>query len=350
MPAIAIPSGPAQVFWGDIPFQGRIRTAAQSARVVGSLAAALAMLATWCPSTSHGTEARKPVLRSNDVVAFVGGEDVVAMQQFGYVETILARETAAKNLRFRNLGWEGDTVFEQRRDLNFPSWEQTLAKVDATVIVAQYGQAESLRGRDALPEFKAAAEKLLTRLAGTNRLMIIVAPTPFSQPPDGLPDLTTNNVMLVLYSDQMKQLCQSHGWQFLDPWKSSVLPSTSITRDGLHLNAEGQARVALHFAAHFSESRPTPRLTRNAKTGALSHPATERLRQAIIAKNQLWFDYWRPQNWAFLAGDRTEQPSSRDHRNPKVRWFPNELEQFLPLIEAKEREVRTLAEELWQKQ
>jgi len=26
-----------------------------------------------------------------------------------------------------------------------------------------------------------------------------------------------------------------------------------------------------------------------------------------------------------------------------VRWFPNEMEQFLPLIEAKEREVRELA-------
>jgi hypothetical protein len=283
------------------------------------------------------------LLKSNDVVAFVGGEDVVAMQQYGYVEVMLARETAAKNLRFRNLGWEGDTVFEQRRELNFPSWEQTLVKIGATVIVAQFGQAESLRGRDALPQFREAAEKLLTRLAGTNRLVIVLAPTLFDKPQGSLPDLTTNNATLALYSDELKRLCQINGWRFLDPWKSSFLPPTSITRDGLHLNAEGHARVALSFAAHFSELRPTPRFTRDAKTGALSHPATEQLRQAIITKNQLWFDYWRPQNWAFLAGDRTEQPSSRDHRNPKVRWFPNELEQFLPLIEAKEREVRELA-------
>lgn len=287
--------------------------------------------------------ASERLLKSNDVVAFVGGEDVVAMQQFGYLEAILAREIAAKNLRFRNLGWEGDTVFEQRRELNFPSWEQTLSKIGATVIVAQFGQAESLHGRDALPQFREAAEKLLTRLAGTNHLVIVLAPTLFDKPPGALPDLTMNNPTLALYSDELQRLCQVNGWQFFDPWKSSFLPKKSLTRDGLHLNAEGHARVALNFAAHFSELRPTPRFTRDPKTGALSHPATEQLRQAIIAKNLLWFDYWRPQNWAFLAGDRTEQPSSRDHRNPKVRWFPNELELFLPLIEAKEQQMRTLA-------
>lgn len=110
------------------------------------------------------------------------GEDVVTMQQFGYVELLLAREAVAKNLRFRNLGWESDTVFEQRRDLNFPSWEQTLTKITAAVVVAQFGQTESLRGREALQLFKIAAEKLLARLAGTNRLVAVIAPTPFERP------------------------------------------------------------------------------------------------------------------------------------------------------------------------
>ena len=287
-----------------------------------------------------------PLLKSNDVVTFVGGEDVVVMQQYGYVELLLARETVAKGLHFRNLGWEGDTVFEQRRELNFPSWEQTLTKIGATVIVAQFGQAESLRGRDAIPQFSRATVDLLRRFAATNRQIIVIAPVSFEKPPGALPDLTTNNTTLNLYSDELKRLCQVQKWEFLDPWRSSFRPAKSLTRDGLHLNAEGHARLALSFAAHFSGIRPTPRFTRDARTGAITHPATEELRRAIVAKNQLWFDYWRPQNWAFLAGDRTEQPSSRDHRNPKVRWFPNELEQFLPLIEAKEREVRALAEKL----
>jgi len=75
------------------------------------------------------------------------------------------------------------------------------------------------------------------------------------------------------------------------------------------------------------------------ESGTLAPPAAEALRQSILARNRLWFDYWRPMNWAFLSGDRTEQPSSRDHRDPRVRWFPAEMNQFLPLIEFKEREI-----------
>jgi hypothetical protein len=82
------------------------------------------------------------------------------------------------------------------------------------------------------------------------------------------------------------------------------------------------------------------------EAGVWPNVAFERLRQVVVAKNRLWFNYWRPQNWAFLGGDRTEQPSSRDHRDPKIRWFPTEMEKFVPLIAAKEREIAELAGEL----
>jgi hypothetical protein len=275
-------------------------------------------------------------------VAFVGGEDVVVMQQFGFLETMLAREIAARNVRFRNLGWEGDTVFEQRRELNFPSWEQTLAKIGATVVVAQFGQTESLRGREALPRFVDAADGLLKRLAGTTRRMVVLAPTPFDKPPGSLPDLTTNNKALRLYADELQRLCRMNRWIFVDADGSSS--SHPLTRDGLHLNAEGHWRLAMHLALTLRSTTNRTSFLLHPDSSRFASPDAENLRQAILAKNRLWFDYWRPQNWAFLAGDRTEQPSSRDHRNPKLRWFPNEMELFLPLIEAKEREVKMLSE------
>jgi len=285
-------------------------------------------------------------LKTNDVIAFVGGEDVMAMQQFGYVEVLLARETAAKNLRFRNLGWEGDTVFEQRRQLNFPTWEQTLAKIGATIVVAQFGQAESLRGREAIPEFRQAAVNLLGRLSMANREVIVIAPTLFEQPSGSFPDRTAENATLRVYSDELKRLCQLHQWKFVDPWPSIQGWSKSITRDGLHLNTTGQSHLAKWTSIALGVPTTKNSFAPNPNTGRIFHAGTEQLRQVVLAKNRLWFDYWRPQNCAFLAGDRTEQPSSRDHRNPKVRWFPDELEQFVPLIEAKEREVRELAGKL----
>jgi hypothetical protein len=72
------------------------------------------------------------------------------------------------------------------------------------------------------------------------------------------------------------------------------------------------------------------------------------LRQLIREKSRLWFNYYRPQNWAFLAGDRINQPSSRDHLNQEKRWFPAEMEEYLPLISAKEREIWMMAQ-AWQK-
>ena len=45
-----------------------------------------------------------------------------------------------------------------------------------------------------------------------------------------------------------------------------------------------------------------------------------------------WFDFWRPMNWAFLEGDRDEQPFSRDPRDNRVRGLAIEMQDFLPLI------------------
>ena len=71
-----------------------------------------------------------------------------------------------------------------------------------------------------------------------------------------------------------------------------------------------------------------------------------RLKALIQQKNALWHRYWRPANWAFLHGDRTAQPSSRNHVDPTQRWFPSELEKYPPLIEAKENEIWKLANDL----
>ena len=293
--------------------------------------------------TLRGADALR--LPNGAVVAFVGGEDIVAMQQYGYVELLLARPAHGQDIRFRNLGREGDTVFEQKRDLNFPSWEQALTKIGATVVIAQFGQAESLRGAETLPQFRVAAEKLFKTLAGTNRQLVLLSPTPFEKTSSPLPDIAGRNADLSACTDALRELAHRHAWRFADVFRSPGNRS-SLTRDGLHLNAAGHWRLALELSRSFGVSDANRSLRQDARTGRLAPSAAEQLRQAIIAKNRLWFDYWRPQNWAFLHGDRTEQPSSRDHRDPKVRWFPEEIEKFLPLIEAKEREAAELAKKL----
>jgi hypothetical protein len=140
------------------------------ARLVGLAALCAMMLAFPCagPGKLSAAEAapfhRTPfAFRTNDVIAFVGGEDVVEMQHNGYLELLLTTALPHHKLHFRNLAFEGDTVFEQHRQLNFPSWEKQLEQVGATVVIAQFGQAESLQGTNEVGKFVEAYGKLLDR-------------------------------------------------------------------------------------------------------------------------------------------------------------------------------------------
>src|SRR5262249_52302992 len=116
-----------------------------------------------------------------------------------------------------------------------------------------------------------------------------------------------------------------------------------LTDNGLQLTPRGHAAVAVAFTRQLGWGPLAERAGKVSPDGAWANPEMEKLRLAVVEKNRLWFEYWRPQNWAFLGGDRTSQPSSRDPRDPKVRWFPAEMERFVPLIDAQEKVVQRLA-------
>ncbi len=280
----------------------------------------------------------------DDVVAVIGGEDMVVASELGYFEMLVARALPDHRIKFRSLAWEGDTVFEQRRDLNFPSWEEQLDQIGATVVICQLGQMDSFAGKEKLPEFGAAYEKLLARFSGGGKRRVLVL-EPFalaqrdSLPPldprilDSSTILRERRETLADYSAAARNAAERAGVAWAGVGEVQ-LPGSAVQRDGCHLTRAAHAIFALDLAR---------KLELNADTASGNTTAHSRLLALIAAKNRLWFDYWRVQNWAFLAGDRTVQPSSRDHIDPEKRWFPGEREEFLPLIEAKEKEIWSLA-------
>ena len=332
------------------------------------------LFATFAFLAGH-LRAEEPFFKKGDVIAIVGGEDMVALSEYGYLELLLTRALPDLHLRFRNLAWEGDTVFEQRRDLNFPTWEEALEKTGATVVIVQFGQMESVVGTVGFPKFTAAYAKLLERFSGGGkRRVVIVTPVVFPTPVFGQGlDETTQ-------AEQLKEkLIIRRAWkpafdrvrpitdlaaglrcrfvtlipdlaELCPTWPESVCRATT-RGDRLHLNDKGQQLTAIVIARALA-LQPTGDQTPQFKLSSSANYVLSRasndgdLLATITAKNRLWFDYWRVQNWAFLAGDRTNQPSSRDHLDPQKRWFPEERERFLPLIEAKEREIDALAAKL----
>lgn len=288
-------------------------------------------------------------LEHGDVVAFVGGSDVAAAQHTGHLETLLTAKYRGLDVHFRNFGWEGDTVFAQPRDVGFPPLRAHLERVGASVIILQFGRSEALSGREALSRFVAAYEHVVTDCARQTPRIVLVTPPPFENPGALLPNLSKHNPDLAAYAQAIRDLARQRGLPLVDLFRELSAESKSalrLTDNGLQLTPRGHALVARAFVQQLGFGELAGRAGEPNADGSWPDSIFEQLRQAAIAKNRFWFDYWRPQNWAFLGGDRTSQPSSRDHRDPKIRWFPEEMERFIPLIEAKEKEMSALASQL----
>ena len=287
-------------------------------------------------------------MHAGDVVAFLGGADVATAQHAGYLEALLAAKFRGLDVRFRNFGWEGDTVFAQPRDVGFPPLQAHLQRARTSVIVLQFGRAEAINGRAALPGLSPPIRNSSMN-AQRRRRGSCWSHRPIRERRRMLPDLSARNAYLAAYVNAVRDLARQRGLPVVDLF--SELGGEShreprLTDNGLQLTPRGHALVARAFARQLGFGDLADHAGEPAENGVWPNAAFERLRQAIVAKNRLWFNYWRPMNWAFLGGDRTNQPSSRDHRDPKIRWFPDEMEKFVPLIEKKEKEIAELADHL----
>jgi hypothetical protein len=278
------------------------------------------------------------VLKQGDVVAFVGGESTVLEGERGHLESLLAAARPGLGLKFRNLGWEGDTVFEQPRDVNFPDLTEQLRHVGATVIVCRFGRFEARAGREGLDRFVAAYDALCGRLSKQTPRLVLITPDFFAKPRDPLlPDVSKHNADVKAYANAVLVLAQRRKLACVNLGGARIDGQPS-TENGVRWTPAESGREGLLVVKALGLGDWSDRL-RPDDAGRWPLSELELLRQAVIAKNKLWFHYNRPMNWAFLGGDRVQVASSRDHRDPNVRWFPGEMEKFEPLIAEAERNV-----------
>jgi arylsulfatase A-like enzyme len=278
-------------------------------------------------------------LSEDDVVVFMGGTTVAKQDDFGYVETLLTLAAHPKRVFFRNMAWPADTVYRQQRPLNFGTQLEQLDRVGATIVVATFGQMEALDGLAKLPQFVTAYEALLDKVARRTRKIVLITPLPFASPNlSSLPDLTPHNPTIVVYATAIAELAKRRGYLCVD---LSSFQTSGLTTDGLHLTAEGRWQVGFELSRQLLES-PTLSAGDVNRDGLFTAAKVEMLRQSILEKNALWRRHWHPSNWSFAYGNRTHVPSSHDHRPGKARWFPNELDAIIPLIEQSEDQLLKL--------
>jgi len=275
-------------------------------------------------------------LQKDEFIALLGGSEAVSVAEEGSLEAMLMLGYAAQKPKLRSLAWETDTVFRQDRPLNFGDLTLQLRRSEATCVFIMFGRQECLeRGESGVEEFRVALGKIIETCKAVTPRLVIVEAAPFEKSPPPLPDLSAKNTALTKYNEVLRALAEKHGAFFASSGEGWNHQRTyRLTSDGVNLTREGAREIGLRMLA---------------SAGSFERPDVEALRPLIQAKNKLWHEYWRPSNWAFLYGDRTAQPSSRDHLNPQVRWFPKELEKYRGMIREKEEEIWKQAETLGRK-
>lgn len=285
-----------------------------------------------------------------DRVVFLGGTLIEREQKYGYWELALTLLNKDKRVSFRNLGWSGDTVWcESRGSFDGPKkgFENTVALVKElkpTVIVLCYGHVESFDGEAGVKRFTEGLEKLIDGVGGTKARVVLMSPTPFENVKP-MTDADKKNASLKLYVAAMKGVAEKRKLGFVDVFGRKLADplwsKDNWTDNGFHLNATGYGTSQTLLGKHSSLQYTGPEVP----VGSSGIPSAEvkamwqlrdDLRTAIVAKNELFFHRWRPQNQTYLFGFRKHEQGN----NAK------EVAEFDPLVEKAEAGIAELLKKL----
>jgi len=268
--------------------------------------------------------------KDGDRIVWLGSTLVEREQRYGYWETALLAAHPDKNITVRNLGWSGDTVHGEARgrfDFNNADKcfnqivEQTLA-LKPTVIFVSYGLNESFEGKEGLPKFEKGLTKLLDALKPANARVVLFTPVP-AEKAQSLPDPKPLNEKLALYSESIKAVAGKRGLPVADLFTDfqGRYGNERLTENGLHYTEEGYRALTKRFVAHVTPG-----------ASISGEDKLEPLRKAIVAKNEQFFNKWRPQNETYLTGFRKHEQG----KNAK------EIAEFDPFITKAEEEIAKL--------
>ena len=291
------------------------------------------------PPFPEGAKGPKFEPRPGETIAWIGGTEIVDLDRYGFLEAGMQLTWPELGLRWRNLAWQGDTVYRQARPLYFytkvgdpqpGSIPDHRERTEPGIVFIAFGKMESLEGTERLPDFVAAYTKLIDDLLPLTNRIVLVEPTPFFESGPAAARAGGRNTVLASYGEAIERLASERKLLFVRAaadWKAG------LSDNGVHLNESGQLVLANSLLDQIGAG------VRKAENMS---PA---LHDAIARKNLLWQQYYRPTNWAFLFGDRQHVPASRDVEKREERWFVREIDALPALIAGAEADIQRYAKE-----
>ena len=308
----------------------------------------------WVMLTSVELPGKQPTpfeLRDGDRVSFLGNSFFERARHHGHLETSLALCWPKRKITFRNLGWDGDTVFGHSRtggrrrsvfgdpEEGFGKMVAHLQQLDPTVIFVAYGWNESFDGDQGLARFRAGLTRLLREAGAPTRRFVLITPVPLEKgfgtelpsrrrtSPPSTSYLDDRNSTLKSYRDIIASVAREGGHYLIDLFEALHKFEGSYTTNGMHPSARGYQAITSIMARDLR--LPDPVI-------ALDSKEATALRRTILKKNTLFFHRWRPRNDAFVYGERkSEQVIAQ-----------GEPEQFEPFVKKLEDHIREQLEAL----
>lgn len=285
----------------------------------------------WLSLLSITLPASAVTFEDNDTVVLLGNTVIERAQKYGHLETAISLSAGKNNLKFRNLGWSGDTVFGTARSYfgppkeGFDRLKSDLTELKPNVVIVCYGAVAAFDGEKGLTEFISGYETLLSMIksSAAPREIVIVSPPPAESLGAPMPDMAKHNKRLALYSEALGDLAAKHKLRFAD-FFTTLGSSKGLTDNGLHFTSEGYQTASPKFVEALGLTLATG--------NQLQSEHARKLREATVAKNKLFFFRWRPANETYLRLFRKHEQGNN------VR----ELPMFDPLIAKAEKEIEAL--------
>lgn len=277
-------------------------------------------------SASHQINAaEKLVLQKGDHIAVVGSGLADRQQHHAWLETLIHKAHPDLNLTIRNLGFAADEVNVHPRSDEVPTTEYflnmkpgalttTVGKTEVTylsgadfhanVIFAYWGFNESFAGPDGLAAFKKNLDEYLKQLnaadygKGKPRVVLFSPIAHENLKSEHFSDGAVNNQNLALYTAAMAEVAKANQVAFVDLFAASSQlyksSATPLTINGIHLNEEGDKRLApVQYQAIFGTTPP-----------AIDSSLNE-LRAAVLEKNVQWHHRYRTVDQYNIYGQRS---------------------------------------------
>lgn len=266
------------------------------------------------------------VLEDNDLVVLLGDTFVERDGNYGHVETALTAAYAGKKVKFRNLGWSGDTPRCESRSYFGPPAEgfdrlsTILRNLKPTVVICCYGAVDSFKGEAGRADFLASYGKLLDMVkesTGGAGVVLLGPPATQTLPPP-YPDMTAHNKDVEATGKAIAGFAKERGLRYADLFGAMA---------GLKVDSSNSVTFT---ESGYATLTPAVLKALQAPAPAAAPPAG--LRELVQEKNRLFFYRWRPQNEIYLFGSRKHEQGNN----------ASEVQLFEPLVAEREAAIQAL--------